>query len=325
LAGPCGASDLADVACHPVWGHRQRGGVNALHPRNPDTWEHLREVGGVEFDDVIARRQLPIALPPFVQLVRPRKVLRDQLADSVYVVGPGVAARKRIPDCDTLRKLTRLRPHQRLGLLLFGQDRLLEWLWPRRADVADQIAAAGFDFCVSPSYSNYTGRPRPEFLFNVKRALVFFQLLQSRGIPTIARAAWVIERDVERFAKWTLANPAIESIALDLASSSARHWARELELLRLFDDSTGRCLSYLIHGPSVIHRCVDLYRLIEPGRICISNSRGIARPALAGTPYAERFATEKEIIDAARRVVDAESVSGPTTHPPAHPSTEAPA
>jgi hypothetical protein len=85
----CGAAEL-DEACRPDWGDPERGGVNALHPYDPDTWEHLDEIGGAAFDDIVAQPQAALALPPFGHRIRPRSVLRGQLSDPMYYAGPGV-------------------------------------------------------------------------------------------------------------------------------------------------------------------------------------------------------------------------------------------
>lgn len=295
----CGAAEL-DEACHAGWGEPARGGVNALHPWNPDTWEYFLEVGGADFDDIAARRQPKIELPVFTHRIRPRRALRGQLDEPVYLVGPDAVNRRRVLSCQRFRELTGLSAGQRVGLILFGKDKTLERLWARRLMLIPEIAKAGYDFCVPPSYSNYTDRPRPEFLYNAKRALEFFSLLQMHGVPAIPRVAWLIEYDARRFARWVNTNPAIEQIALDLSGSSRSGWLRELRLLSIFDQLTDQRLSYLVHGPSVAQRCLDLYQLLGVDRVHLTNTRAIARPPGPGMTYAQRFAREREQIDDAR-------------------------
>jgi hypothetical protein len=277
--------------------------VNVLHPNNPETWDYFTEVGGPGFDDIVARDQLHIRLPPFAHRIRPESALRGQLRDPLYLLGPEAITRHHVLDRPRLDAITGLADKQRIGLILFGKDDLLETIWYRRFQLIPQIAAAGYDFCVPPSYSNYWRRPRPEYLYNIKRSLDFFQLLQIHGVPAIPRLAWLIGHDVDRCAAWVAANPSVSLIALDYSDSSPGGWRRALLLLRRFDRLTGQKLRYLIHGPSVTHRYLDLYRLLGLDRVHLTNSRAMARPATRGMPYAQRLARERRGLTAARRLL----------------------
>jgi hypothetical protein len=175
----CGAAEL-DEACRPEWGDPERGGVNALHPKDPDTWAHLDEIGGAGFDDVVAQPQAPLDLPPFAHRIRPRGVLRGQLSDPVSYVGPGVLDRPVLLSRPQLRELTGLNARQQVGVVLFGKDKVLERLWAWRLVHAPRIAAAGYFLWVPPSYSNYLDRARTEFLVTAKRSLVYFATLSRR-------------------------------------------------------------------------------------------------------------------------------------------------
>lgn len=298
----CGAAEL-DEACHPGWGAPQQGGVNVLHPGNPETWEYLTEIGGPGFDDVVARPQPHLELPDFSHRIRVRRALDGHLHDPLYLAGPEVVDRSRLVSRDELRALTGLGSGQSVGLILFGKDKVLERLWARRFLLVPAIARAGYDFCVPPSYSNYLDRPRPEFLFNTKRSLEFFQLLQIHSVPTMPRVAWIIDHDARRFADWVNANPAISAVALDLSDSSRAGWQRELRLLHRFDRLTGSSISYLIHGPSVTDRCADLYNLLGLARVHLTNARAMARPPTLGMLYGSRFARERRQVESAQHRV----------------------
>jgi Domain of unknown function (DUF4417) len=306
LRQPCGAAYLEE-ACRPSWGRPEYGGVNVLHPNNPETWDYFMDVGGPGFDDIVARDQPRIRLPPFTHRIRSRRALRGQLRDSLYLIGPEAVVRRRVLNRAQLATITGLSVGQRAGLILFGKDQLLEDLWYRRFQLIPEIAKSGYDFCVTPSYSNYTNRPRPEYLYNIKRSLEFFQLLQIHGVPAIPRLAWLIEHDVDRCAAWVVANPSVSLVALDYSDSTRGGWQRELSLLRRFDHLTGQRLRYLIHGPSVPRRYVDLYRLLKLDRVHLTNSRGMARPATRGMPYAQRLSRERRGIVAARQLLRAEA------------------
>jgi hypothetical protein len=306
LHEPCGAAYL-DEACRPSWGRPEYGGVNVLHPNNPETRDYFMEVSGPDFDDIVARDQPRIRLPVFANRIWPRSALRGQLPDSLYVVGLEAVVRQRVLDRAQLGAITGLAVDQRAGLILFGKDDLLEDLWYRRFQLIPQIAQAGYDFCVAPSYSNYTNRPRPEYLYNIKRSLDFFQLLQIHEVPAIPRLAWLIEHDVERCAAWVVANPSVSLVALDYSDSTPGGWQHELPLLHRFDRLTGKRLRYLIHGPSVTQRYLDLYRVLGLDRVHLTNSRAMARPPACGMLYAQRLVRERRGIAAARRLLRAES------------------
>ena len=305
LIEPCGASEQPE-ACQPMWGDRHAGGLNVLHPSNPITWEYFHEIDGAGFDGVQVTPQHIPDLPEFIHQLRPVRALRGCLTDSTYAVGPWKTIdRRRVMTSAEFRDIVGLQPQQRVGLVLFGRDDVLERMWVRRFSLASEIAKAGYNFCVAPSFSNYLGRPRPEYLYNAKRSLQFFALLQEAGVNAVPRIAWLIEPDVRRISKWANANRTLDFVALDLSSSSAKDWARELGHLEMFDALTGHRLSYFVHGPSCLNHCLDLYQLLGPIRVHISNSRAIARPAVATASWADRLATESSIPAAARRVHDA--------------------
>jgi hypothetical protein len=203
-----------------------------------------------------------------------------------------------------MRDMIGLRPEQKLGLILFGKDRTLERIWRRRFLLVDEIARAGYDFGAPPSYSNYRNRPRPECLFNLKRSFAFLDLMVRRGVPTIPRLSWNVEPDVYRVAAWVEKNPSVHTVALDLPSSSRRHWDHEMRLLALFDVITGRRLTYFVHGPGNVRRCVDLYTAIDSERVKVSTTRAVARPPLGDASFRERLAAESQITEAAAAITN---------------------
>src|SRR5260370_518795 len=75
--------------------------------------------------------------------------------------------------------------------------------------------------------------PRPaEFLYNAKRSLVFFEMLQAEGVPPAPRLAWISAHDARRAARWCNEQEAVELVAMDLAVKQPREWANQLRLLR---------------------------------------------------------------------------------------------
>jgi hypothetical protein len=132
---------------------------------------------------------------------------------------------------------------------------------------------AGCDLVVAPSYSTWTARPRTEHLYNLKRSLVVYRALQRLGVSTVPRLAWVIDRDIRRYAAWVLANPAVELVGLDwMTYRGDTDWRGQVEGLGLLDGLTGRRLKYPINGPTTSSRCADIFARIGPSRVCVTNS-----------------------------------------------------
>jgi hypothetical protein len=150
---------------------------------------------------------------------------------------------------------------------------VLERLWNDRLALVPQIATAGYDLVVAPSYSIWTRRPRTEHLYNLKRSLIFYQEVQRLGVTAAPRLAWVIEQDIRRYVAWILANPAVELVGLDwMTYRGDTDWQGQMEGLGLLDRLTGRRLKYLINGPTTSSRYADIFTRIEPGRVCLTSS-----------------------------------------------------
>jgi hypothetical protein len=189
-----------------------------------------------------------------------------------------IGRRAHVLTATELRQSVGLRPAQKLVLLLFDSDPILERIWEDARHLLPEIAGAGYEAVVAPSYSIWLPRPRTEFLYNVKRSLVVFQALQQMNVPAIPRVAWVVEHDVRRFAKWA-SDPALTLVALDLMTfRTDADWRRQIEGLELFDRLTGRRLRYLVNGPTTIDRFADLYCCVPARRVSITNAT-LAAPA----------------------------------------------
>lgn len=271
---PCGAAETAE-ACLPLWAADDYGGEHALHPALPWTHDYLASVQGPDFSTV---RALPVALPPFPQYlpqIRVRAGLRGFLDEALYAVRAKevIGRRRHVLPAAALRSQVGLDSGQQLVVMLFDKDEILERLWSEGARLVPELAAAGYDLVVSPSYSTWSPRPRTEFLYNVKRSLVMFSALQMLGAPAVPRVAWSIEPDVRRFAKWLEQNPAVELVALDWSTYRAEEdWRRQLDGFALFDRLTRRHLVYLINGPSTVERCGDVYAIVPERRVSITNA-----------------------------------------------------
>jgi hypothetical protein len=274
----CGA-ELTDYACVDQWSHNMPGGEAVAHPGKSETWAEIDALGGLAFDDIIARPTSHGRLPLYTPQPRNRSAMHGFLHEDVYALkAREVVRREGVIPADEMRHTLGLDSGQRLILVLFDDDRLLEQLWARSGKGIWQIAEARYDLVVSPSFSTYIPRPRTAFLINVRRSMLYFKALQDLGIPAIPRVAWHINRDVDRCAEWAMNNPCVHTVALDWSTERfAKGWRDQLRGLARFDRLTHRRLAYLINGVTVPHRCDALYATVPPGRIHITNATTQAR------------------------------------------------
>jgi hypothetical protein len=268
-------------ACQPLWKLPAQGGEHALHPSAQATAEYLNAVGGPDFDTVVARAQHVPHLPAYLPQIRARRALRGELTEKIYGVRAEVVIGRRphVLPAGELRELVGLDPTQKLVLVLFDRDEILERLWTEGVRLIPELAEAAYDVILSPSYSAWTPRPRPEFLYNAKRSLVFFQAMQAAGITSVPRAAWITDYDAERFASWINANPEIEVVALDCATyRTPRDWQGQLRGLGRLDRLTGERLRYVINGPTIHERCAEIFTVVPDREVCITNATLAAPP-----------------------------------------------
>jgi hypothetical protein len=295
LLKSCGAAH-SEHACHPDFGAHKLGGLNVLHPARHDLEAYFAEIDGPELETVRAQAVAIPELPIYVPRIRARRALKGQLQGDFYAVGAdqAIAGRRFVLAADELREIVDLWGNQGLMLVLFGKDPLLEAIWGWREKVVEEIAAANYDLVIPPSFSAWSDRPAVEFLFNAKRSMVFFQLLQEAGVPTAPRLAWLSEFDVRRAARWCQSNPAVQLVTLDLAIKQPAEWAEQLELLTLFDQLTDRRLTFLIHGPSSESRIGPLFGVLG-SRLCLSGSRAISRPRNRASDFVVFEAQERDL------------------------------
>jgi hypothetical protein len=248
------------------------GGPDLLHPLSGglDLW--IQALGGLSFDDIRARPVTLPALPAYLPQVRNRRALAGHLADSAYAIRLFEVLRaNRIVPAAEIREHLGLAQEQAVVLMLFDSDAALERIWDARAFL--EIAHAGYDAVVAPSYSAWTPRPRPELLVSARRSLVYYGLLLDAGVNAIPRLVWEIEHDVERAAQWAETNPCVRLAALDLQTYRARSaWEHQLEGLARFDELTKCRITYLVNGPTTVSRFKALFALVDPHRIRVTNA-----------------------------------------------------
>jgi hypothetical protein len=283
--------------CRPLFGDPRYGGLNVLHPDRHDLDQYFAEVRGPGFGDVQAR--VDIALPEFpltIPRVYPLVGLRGHLDGSFYAIGAdkAIIERKFVLPADELREILDIWGNQKLALMLYGKDPHMEELWRRRHELIPAIAEAGYDFVSPPSFSARRNHPPPEYVYNAKRSLIYFELLQEYGAPTAPRLAWLTGHDADRGAEWWNAQPGLRVITLDLAIKHDPEWSPQLALLQRFDRLTDRRLTYLIHGPAAPRRLADLFSLLGP-RLRLTGTRAIARPRRSPAEFL-LFAAEEEAL-----------------------------
>jgi hypothetical protein len=309
VAPTCGAA-LTDKACAETYAADGPGGEAVSHPLKPGTMNELTALGGPGFDDITAREiQLP-QLPRYTPQPRSRVSFRGFLNEGIYAIrARDVVKRKRVISADEMRERLGLRPTQRLLLLLFDRDEILEDMWERSGPLIWALAEAGYDLIVCPSFSTYSPRPRTEFMINTRRSMLYFQALQDAGAPAVARIAWEVSNDARRFAAWASANPCVRLVALDWSTyRSARDWRDQLEGLAIFDTSTGGALTYFVNGATTEARCHELFRVVPPERVRITNATTQARippPRLrlagdqTGATFGERCEVRRGVVERA--------------------------
>lgn len=273
-AAACGAAET-EHACAPRFGDVDYGGMHVVHPDNPYRDGYMQSVRGPDFRNV---RALPAALPKlprYLPQVRIRRGLRGSLPEAIYGIRAAevIGKRKRLLQADAVRTELGLNAHQKLALIMFDTDDVLERIWDEADVLLPDLADARYDLVVSPSYSIYHPRPRLEHLYNFKRAFEIFARCQQLLIPAIPRGAWFIDFDVQRLAEWLNENRAVRWLAVDLQTiRPPDEWDEAVRRLDLLDQVTGRRLRYLLNGPSVAGRIADLYRATDPRRVSITNS-----------------------------------------------------
>jgi Domain of unknown function (DUF4417) len=309
LKETCGAA-LTDHACPETWSPERPGGDPVSHPLKPGTMEELKDVNGPEFDDIVARPAPRLELPLYTAQIRYRTSLRGHLDEPVYFIrATGVIKSKQVTSAGEIRRDLGLKQDQRLIVLLFDDDELLESMWTRGATLVRELVDTGYDAVVSPSFSTYTPRPRTDFLINAKRSLLYFEALQIAGAYAIPRIAWTVSHDARRMANWTRENPSIETVALDLSTyRPPADWRNQLEGLDIFDSMTGKRISYLVNGPTTQERCEQLYEIAGADRVRITTATTQAQiPARSlrstgdqtGPTFKARLAAQRRIVNAA--------------------------
>jgi hypothetical protein len=265
---------MTDQACPDIWSLQMPGGPAVSHPTKPGTIEELKRLGGPGFEDIVARPVPVLALERYTPQPRFRRSFRGYLTEGVYILRASeVVMASRVKSAVEVRDTLGLATTQKLVVLPFDDDEVIEGMWSREERLITELAAAGYDAIVAPSFSTYTPRPRTEYLINMRRSMIYFGALQNAGITALPRLAWNITHDARRCAEWVLGNPGVRMVALDLATHRvAADWEDQMDGLKIFDSMTGEAITYLVNGPTTPDRCEDLLRIAGGARIRVTNA-----------------------------------------------------
>jgi hypothetical protein len=263
---------LTDHACVAL--AKVTGGPAVSHPDKRGSLEELAALGGPSYEDIVPLPVPRLRAGPYTPQPRAERAYRGYLLEDLYILrARDVLRRNTIRSAAEIRELLGLGPEVRLVLILFDKDELLEQIWGRGMKLVEQLGQAGYEAIVAPSFSTYTPRPHTEFMINAKRSLLYFRLLQTAGANAIPRLAWIVSGNVKDLGNWATAHPTVETFALDLSTfRSARDWRSQLAGLEIFDAITGGRAFYLINGPTVEPRYEQLFEIVEPGRLAITNA-----------------------------------------------------
>jgi Domain of unknown function (DUF4417) len=310
---------MTDHACPENFSANMPGGDAVSHPLKPGTLDELRELGGPGFDDIAALPVPILVAPNYIPQPRHRRSLRGFLTEDLYILrATDVVKRRRVISAEEMRGSLGLRTNQRLVLMLFDRDKLLEEIWERGVNLVEQLAAAGYEAIIAPSFSTYTPRPHTEYMINMRRSMIYFRLLQEAGAYAIPRVAWIVSGNARQLVDWAQKNPVVEMFALDLATyRCASDWREQLEGLQIFDSLTDHRLTFLINGASTQQRCEQLFEVLGSERIKITNATTQARIASrvlrstgdqTGATFKSRLAVRRGAVEAATRRIRERSI-----------------
>jgi hypothetical protein len=271
LRGNCPAV-MTDHACVEL--RKVTGGPGVSHPERPGSLEELAALGGPSYEDVVPLPVPELRAHSYIPQPRAERAFRGYLPEDLYILrARDVLRRDGVLSATKLRELLDLGPDVRLVLVLFDEDEILERIWERGLRLVGQLAQAGYEAITAPSFSTYTPRPHTEFMINMKRSLLYFRLLQTAGARAIPRLAWIVSGNARDLGSWAKAHPEAETFALDLSTyRGEKDWHSQLKGLEIFDAITDGRSFYLINGPTVEPRYEQLFEVVEPRRLAITNA-----------------------------------------------------
>jgi hypothetical protein len=199
--------------------------------------------------------QNKITLPPFIAGVKGGLQLSGVGANTLFAVSYkeilGQSGDLVVSTLDELKRRMGLPDDTRVALIGTAKDYQLEPMWhvakPRR--VWERIAAMGFDFVTSCTFSVWDESPRFDQIRNQERNLLTHDILANMGVPSIPFLFPFDESDYRAAFEWLSERPDIHKIAILAQYYRRRHqFVQLLKNMRKLQEGAGRPLEFLVVG-----------------------------------------------------------------------------
>lgn len=219
--------------------------------RKPEVFvSRLREVGGLEFDNVPRTALRP--LPPLSSVV-PMFYgggSRTGYGGETVALPLAKLARRTFASMEELAYEFRFAPGAVVVVSGTNDDPPLERWWSLgaagRRQIARSLAALGVRAATSPNFSVFTDRPRHDDLHSVKRIALAWQEMVDEGLPTALHVNARTDADWLRWAGFIAAREEVDAIAYEFATPHRPEW-HAARLARLAQD-VGRPLRLMVRG-----------------------------------------------------------------------------
>lgn len=237
---------------------------------NRDEWE--MDVRGMQLDDVVARDTVGLYLPHYIpNLPRGNQTHYTEYVPEYVTVNLGkIVSPVKLKVAASLNDALGLPPTTKVIIQCYGKDRLIENMWPNRAEVLRELARLRPYAITSVNYSIWDNQNHFEQLMNIKRGLLTFEMMQDIGLPAILHLYWSGYETLRTWARWIGANSAINTVAINLQTlRKDADWSKAMTELRYFVSIVPRQLHYLITGPITVDRIRQVKEVL--GSVTISN------------------------------------------------------
>lgn len=223
-------------------------GYEVVSENHPDFGIRLAEVRHVGFDISPVLQKLP-QLPVFIPDVGAGngKVLADLQPTFAATTLNRVISPRTLKVTASVHQSVNLPGSSTVLVNGYTEDTFLEKIWDKRYEIASRLADLNAVF-TAPDYSVFLNQPHAERLINVKRGLIFFELLQGFGAKTIPTMHWTGLMDLRRWAQWINDHLAISVMAMDLQMLSGHLWLIVLNQLNTFSAMLNRKIHFVVTG-----------------------------------------------------------------------------
>ena len=270
-----------DSACYFFGGKHQ-----CLHCNHPDLAAHLADVKGLDFENVDAKSVSLPQLPEFVPSVSSgSRYIFDKFSPPfVAVTLDKVINSKTLEVTDNIHRKIGLPEESKVLLLGYCNDELLEKIWNKRHQVLPKIASLDFDVMTALDYSVFLNQPHIHSLWNIKRSLITYEMLQKINIATIPHIYWLGNKDLCRWINWLRKRVCVKTVAICLSLIENDLWEDTISDLDFFRKTINPDTHFIITGVASRARITDIVKTLP--NVSITN----------GVCYAKSVSKEK-IVD----------------------------